>query len=83
MKEVEIGDLVKVKADGSIGIVRILEGVPPYKAYVDMEPGANGGYVYLKLNVPAEDQYIEGEPTGPSILALNPYSIDELEVIFE
>ena len=77
----EIGDLVRVMADGSTGTVRILEGAPPRKAYIDVIPGANSGYVYLRMSIPAEEQYIKGTPSGPDTLALNPYNIDELELV--
>ena len=77
----EIGDTVRVKADGSIGVVRIIEGAPARKAYVDIEPGANAGYVYIRMHVPMEHQYIEGTPDGPDTLALNPYDIDDLEIV--
>ena len=79
----KIGDLVRVKKTGQEGNIRILEGVPSYKAYVDMIPGADAGYVYFTMYVAAEEQYIEGEPSGVSILALNPYDIDELEIVKE
>jgi len=77
----EIGDRVRIKEDGSEGIVRILEGVPPYKAYVDLEPGAIAGYVYFRIFIAAEERYIKGTPSGPGTLALNPYNVDDLEII--
>ena len=76
---IKLGDKVKIKTTGSYGIVRMLEGYPAYKAYVDVIPGADSGYVYMTVVVPAEDQYVPGTPTGPEVLALNPYPIEELE----
>lgn len=77
----KIGDLVRVKKTGQEGNIRILEGAPAYKAYVDMIPGAAGGYVYLTMYIAAEEQYIQGEPSGVITLALNPYELDELEIV--
>ena len=76
----EIGDRVRVKADGSTGTVRILEGVPHRIAYVDVEPGALGGYVYMRMCVQSWT-HNRGPNFNPETLALNPYDIDKLEVI--
>jgi hypothetical protein len=69
-----VGSRVRVKADGSEGIVSILEGVPAYKAYVDMIPGASGGYVYITMMVPSLNP-------APQTSALNIYYLDELELV--
>ena len=68
----EIGNRVRVKADGSEGTVEILEGVPHRTAYVDIKPGANAGYVYFRMT---------GAYGGIETFTLNPYDVDELEVI--
>ncbi len=77
----ELGNIVRVKNTNSRGIVRALEGFPPRKAYVDLEPGAESGYIYLRILVSAKDRYIPGSPAGPETMPLNIYSIDELEII--
>jgi hypothetical protein len=73
-KRVEVGDFVRIKADGSEGTVRILEGSPARKAYVDIIPGANGGYVYMRMLAPSLFP-------APVTFALNPYDLDELELV--
>ncbi len=77
----EVGNTVKVKKTDSRGIIRALEGVPPRKAYVELEPGAEAGYIYLRMFASTEDQYILGSPAGPQTIPLNIYNINELEVI--
>jgi hypothetical protein len=76
----EIGDRVRVKADGSEGTVMILDGSPPREAYVDIEPGASAGYVYMRIIVESWKPP-RGPVFKPETLALNPYTIDELEVV--
>jgi len=76
----EIGDTVRVKKDGSLGVVRILEGAPHRIAYVEIEPGALGGYVYIRMQVQSWT-HNRGPNFNPETLALNPYTIDELEVV--
>jgi len=73
---VEIGDSVKVIKTGAHGIIRALEGAPVRKAYVDVEPGADSGYIYLRVLV----RYMPGRPAGPQTVPLNIYNIDDLEV---
>ncbi|KKM83500.1 hypothetical protein LCGC14_1308730 [marine sediment metagenome] len=77
----EVGNIVRVKNTDSRGIIRALEGVPPRKAYVDLEPGAESGYIYLRIFVNAEDRYIPGGPAGPETIPLNIYSVDDLEIV--
>ena len=64
----EVGNRVKIRKTGSFGTIVALEGTPARKAYVDVEPGADGGYIYLRLLV---DGCIQ-------TMALNIYSLDEL-----
>ncbi|MFW9872242.1 MAG: hypothetical protein ACFFG0_03995 [Candidatus Thorarchaeota archaeon] len=66
--DIEIGDYVIVNKTGAYGKVIILEGCPARKAYVDLVPGADGNYIYLRMEV---DNKIE-------TLALNCYNIKEL-----
>lgn len=73
---IEVEDLVKVKATGQRGIVRLLEGAPVRKAYVDLTPGADSNYIYMRIVVETGvDKF------GPETLALNVYDIDEIERI--
>ena len=76
----EIGDRVRVKKDGSEGVVRILEGAPVRRAHVEVEPGAMGGYVYMRMCVESWT-HNRGPNFNPETLALNPYDIDELEIV--
>jgi len=77
----EIGDRVRVKETGSYGTIKILEGAPLRRVYVDVEPGAEAGYLYLRIFVSAKDQYIQGDPSGPQTMALNVYNISDLEIV--
>ncbi len=77
----EVGNIIRVKNTPWCGVIRALEGVPPRKAYVDLEPGAVSGYIYLRIFVSAEDRHIPGDPAGPETMPLNIYNVDELEII--
>ena len=68
----EIGDKVRVKADGSKGTVKILEGVFHRVAYIELDNGAYGEYVYFRMFT------LTG---GVETLTLNSYDVNELEVI--
>ena len=65
----DIGDAVRVKANGHKGVVTIMEGIPIRIVYVELHIGADAGYVYLTLGDPSET------------LTLNPYNIDDLEIV--
>ena len=67
----EIGDTVKVKETGGRGVVKIIEGIPPRKVYVDLYTGADGGYVYFRMF----------NSFGTKTLALNPYDINDVEAV--
>ena len=68
----EVGDYVQIKS-GGVDLVYILEGVPYRKAYVDVSPGADAGYVYLRMY----DQHLGDKVTMP----LNIYDVEDLKVI--
>lgn len=66
----EIGDDVIVKETGEQGKIIILEGIPYRRAYVEITPGASGGYTYIRMS--SSSGNIE-------TLALNRYEINELK----
>lgn len=74
----EVGDYVQIKS-GGVGVVCILEGVPHRKAYVDVAPGADAGYVYFRMVNPKPYEHGNNIDTMP----LNIYDVNNLEVITE
>jgi len=70
----EIGDYVEIE-NGGMGIIRILEGYPPRKAYVDVFPGADEGYVYFRMYDPVEKNVVTS--------ALNIYDLEDIKVIYK
>jgi len=71
---VKIFDLIKVKKTGALGKIILILGLPAREVYADMYPGAEPGYEYLTM---------WDEEEGSVVVALNRYSIDEVEVIPE
>ena len=74
----EIGNLVVVKETGQVGYVRLLEGEPPRRVYVELTPGADGGYIYMRMRVSAT--YTDGKP-GIETLTLNVYNANQVELV--
>ena len=68
--EICIGSKVRTK-NGFEGTVVLLEGYPYRKAYVDLESGADNGYIYLTMLVGRDTE----------LHALNVYDVKELEIL--
>jgi len=68
----EIDDKVKIKKTGKIGVIRILEGSPHKKVYVELSQRDDDDCVYFRMPT------INGDIITK---ALNYYDIDEIEEI--
>lgn len=73
-QKIGVGDMVLIKSIGLKGRVYILEGYPARKAWIEVYPGAQGGYLYITM----VDPY---DYNDTSLLTLNVYDITDLEKI--
>lgn len=80
---IEVGDLVEVKETKQRGRVRIIDGTPPThvnKVWVELSPGADGGYHYMRMCVQSCSD--SGKP-GIDTLTLNRLRPDEIRKVKE